>query len=208
MSSSKQCNQCKPCKQCEQFKAFKASLILVFLLIIIESEHEYITSPSSGCEQHKLTLISTFLRQFLPKMHFKLRKPTRCKSQAAIYTLARCTRVAWGTYTHGYPWLLAKTPLPPPPSPSCFFLIEGVHCTYFSWLCHFSEPCCFWLLYLVSAEVISRLLIPCIPGGAGLNADNKHKDDINTPLRSDPWLHACNEVGGNAWGQSPGKWWV
>ena len=39
---------------------------------------------------------------------------------------------------------------------------------------------------MVHSEVISRLLIPCIPGGAGLNADNKHKDDINTPLRSDP----------------------
>ena len=67
MSSSKQCHQCKPCKQRQQFKAFKASLILVFLLIIIESEHEYITSPSSGCEQHKLTLISTFCASFCLK---------------------------------------------------------------------------------------------------------------------------------------------
>ena len=67
MSSSKRCNQCKPCKQRQQFKAFEASLILVFLLIIIKSEHEYITSPSSGCEQHKLTLISTFCASFCLK---------------------------------------------------------------------------------------------------------------------------------------------
>ena len=67
MSSSKRCNQCKPCKQRQQFKAFEESLILVFLLIIIKSEHEYITSPSSGCEQHKLTLISTFCASFCLK---------------------------------------------------------------------------------------------------------------------------------------------
>ena len=67
MSSSKQCHQCKPCKQRQQFKEFKAFLILVFLLIIIESEHEYITSPLTGCEQHKLTLISTFCASFCLK---------------------------------------------------------------------------------------------------------------------------------------------
>ena len=39
-----------------------------------------------------------------------------------------------------------------------------------------------------------------------VNADNKHKDDINTLLGSDPWLHGCNEAEGNASSQSLGKW--
>ena len=127
MSSSKRCNQCKPCKQRQQFKEFKAFLILVFLLIIIESEHEYITSPSSGCEQHKLTLISTFCASFCLKCTSSCgnRHGTRARQQ---YTLQRAAlvqpEVLTPMVTHDF-W-----PKPPfhhhhrhPP----VFLIEGVH---------------------------------------------------------------------------------
>ena len=142
----KQCNQCKLCKQRQQFKA-QCDLHPWWCFCWSSSKVNMSTSHHHQVGVNNINWhIFRFLRQFLPKMHFKLRKPTRCKSQAAIYTLARCTRVAWGTYTHGYPWLLAKTSLPPPPSPSCFSYRRCTHtlADYVTSLNHPGFGFCIW----------------------------------------------------------------